>query len=162
MSLARDQVSDSELETGFGFLFPRNQANAALPTVRYATERVTRTQITLGQVGEYFHIQRICAEAEEPNGRWEILDQRVLFKQSGDPLLTFAIGPVERPVTDRTQSDILHRAQCLSDSWKITNTNSAVKNDRRRPRSRFQESSARLVQRRCLTGSPELMDAGIA
>jgi len=31
-------------------------------------------QITHGQVGEYFHIQRIGAEAEEPNWRWEMLD----------------------------------------------------------------------------------------
>ena len=39
-------------------------------------------QITHGQVGEYFHIQRAGAEAEEPNRHREILDQRVLCKQA--------------------------------------------------------------------------------
>ena len=45
--------------------------DAVLPTVRLQLEEVTQIN---RQVGEYFHIQRIGAEAEEPNWRWEMLD----------------------------------------------------------------------------------------
>ena len=42
------------------------------------------TQNTHGQVGEYFHIQRVGAEADEANRRRESLDQRVLVKQAAE------------------------------------------------------------------------------